>query len=106
MRDTTMRHVLIHVCDWNLEDRLIKVPLSEATSILTDITRTATERMQAVYDLAVKQGKTNSNPRVKSLGSADIFLGWPGKGTAFVADENWDKEHADDLAALVAMNQG
>src|SRR5688572_13581408 len=95
-----METIIIHICDWNLNDRVITVPKDKAAVILLDTTKLASDRMSTVYSLARDEGTIISDPRVSEMDEADLFLSWPGDAVGFVPDDRWDHEFEEDLDAL------
>lgn len=95
-----MDFVRILVSDWNSNDRVVTVKRDEAITILNDITKLASVRMNLLYDAALANGSINMDPTASAMNEAEIFLSWPGIGVGFVKNEDWDKEFAEDLYYL------
>jgi len=67
---------------------------------LLNTTKSASVRMQEVFDLALEKGSVESDPRASEMGNADCFLCWPGNALGFVPDNEWDERFQGELAKL------
>ena len=60
-----MSEIIIHIADWNGNDRVITVPRDKAKEILLDTTIPAKDRMDRLYDLAINR-KENTEDDVNA----------------------------------------
>lgn len=101
-----MSEIVIHIADWSGNDRVITVPRDKAKEILLDTTIPANTRMDRLYELALHRTNTEDDqnarhdPRASEMENAEMYLTWPGVPANYTTNENWDEEHAEDLAAL------
>lgn len=91
---------VIHVSNWNFQDRVITVPRAEALAILKDKSIAPNDRCSKVWDLAVEADTILHDPRVSEMDEAELFISWNMVDAGKRELDSWEKDLQYEIAEL------